>query len=398
MPPLDPVTQAIQSLLRGQVPKALRRDEAGDDADLAHLFDAANALVKAFGDAQEFILGLSQGILDVDPPRRNFLVSSFKHLHAHLRHLTWQTQQVARGDLSQRVDFMGDFSRAFNQMIESLREKRLIEQALQRTNEELVEAHAQIVDGLQYARTIQMAFLPNSEEMAAHLQDFFVIWKPKDLIGGDMYRFNPLPDGFLVAVIDCTGHGVPGAIMTMIAGAGLDQAQKSVGTHDPALILQELNGIVKRAVHQHQRESLSDDGLDIGICRFDAAERRVVFSGARIALSYCVEGTVREIKGDKQALGYKASKLSYRYTNHVIPIASPMSLYMTTDGLIHQIGGRRGIPFGKRRFARFLSDHQSEPMGRQGDLLEAALERYRGDEPQVDDMTVFGFSLGKERE
>lgn len=396
MTPLDRVTEAIESLLRGQVPQAIWTDEASDHSDLVRLFHVTNDLVRSFSEAQEFILGLSEGNLDVDPPRRNFLVSSFKQLHANLRHLTWQTQQVARGDLSQRVDFLGDFSHAFNAMIDALREKRLIEQALQRTNEELVEAHVQIMDGLQYARTIQTAFLPHMEDIAGHLANFFVIWKPKDLIGGDMYRFHALPDGFLVAVIDCTGHGVPGAIMTMIAGAGLDQAQKNVGTHDPALILQELNGIVKRAVHQHQTESPSDDGLDIGICRYDAAEGRVVFSGARISLWYGAESKVREIRGDKQALGYKASKLSYGYTNHVIPIASPTSLYMTTDGLIHQIGGPRGIPFGRARFARFLSDHQLEPMGRQRVLLDEALDRYRCDEPQVDDITVFGFRLGED--
>ncbi|MCA1961012.1 MAG: SpoIIE family protein phosphatase [Desulfomonile sp.] len=397
MSTLDQATEAILSLLRGQTPNVLLEDDVCDREDLARLFQATNALIKGFAEAQDFIFALSQGVLNVDPPHRNFLVSSFKDLHAHLRHLTWQTQQVARGDLSQRVDFLGDFSEAFNTMIEALREKRLIEKELQRANEQLREAHAQIIDSLQYGRTIQTAFLPNREEMAAHLDDFFVIWKPKDVIGGDIYRFNSIADRFLIAVIDCTGHGVPGSIMTMIAGSSLDEARRNVGLHDPAAVLQELNRIVKRALNQHHSESPSDDGLDIGICSVDPEAGRVVFSGAKIALYCCVNGEVREIKGDKQPIGYKRSNVSHRYTNHMITIDSPMSLYMTTDGLLHQIGGSRGFPFGKRRFIRFLIDHWAKPMGQQQALLEQALESYRGDEPQVDDITVLGFTIAGRR-
>jgi two-component system cell cycle response regulator len=138
---LDKTASAVESLLLGESPQEI--DTSGEDCseEVRKVCDAVNRLVTAFGEARRFILSLSEGKLEVEAPARNFLASAFKQLHANLRHLTWQTQQIARGDLNQRVDFLGEFSTSFNTMIESLREKRGLEDALQRTNE-LLERQA----------------------------------------------------------------------------------------------------------------------------------------------------------------------------------------------------------------------------------------------------------------
>ncbi len=408
-------TQALLSLLRGAPSSFVVEGEQTVGEELKELVKTTDLLIKEFVEAQDFLSSLSKGLLEVDPPPRNFLISPFKSLHSSLRHLTWQTKQVARGDLGQRVDFLGEFSDAFNTMIDSLREKREIELALKRSEERLglaidgadlglwdhdmgsgevvfntrfaeilgyafeeiqatvdfwherihpddkgifmeawtdhltgltrifrvehrlraksgdwkwilgigkivdrdpqeqpsrfagifvditdrrvaeaklekahaslLEANAEIVDGIQYARTIQKAFLPSPQEIASTVGDYFIIWSPKDVIGGDIYKFRRVPEGFLFSVIDCTGHGVPGAIMTMISGSSLDRALEEVGRPDPSLILARLNWLVQSSLNQHRAETESDDGLDIGVCFVNAQERTLVFAGARIGLS-----------------------------------------------------------------------------------------------------------------
>ncbi|MBI5252079.1 MAG: SpoIIE family protein phosphatase [Desulfomonile tiedjei] len=390
---VNAVKEAILSLLRGEPPNKISVPEIARGDSLDGLCESVNELMKTFSEAHDFLAFLSKGTLEVDPPRRSFLISPFKQLHSNLRHLTWQTKQVATGDFSHRVDFLGEFSDAFNSMIDSLREKRLVELELHEAHSKLLEANTQIMDSIHYARTIQTAFLPNTQEITSALKDFCIIWKPKDVIGGDIYKFRSHQDGFLIAAIDCTGHGVPGAIMTMIAGSSFDRALEEVGHADPALILQKLNLLVKNSLNQHVSESPSDDGLDIGICLVNKSRRTLVFAGAKIGLFRVSDGQVHEIPGDRQSIGYKTSRLSFNYTNHSLPIQDHATFYMCTDGITHQTGGPRQFPFGKKRFKRLLLDHCEKSLSEQKRAFEEAIEKYRGDEPQLDDMTLVGFTV-----
>jgi PAS domain S-box-containing protein len=145
-------------LTRGEIPDTLNAQGPQVSEDVARLADAVNILIKNYADSQHFLMSLSEGRLDVEPPRRNFLISSFKQLQAHLKHLTWQTQQVARGDLNQRVDFLGDFSVAFNSMIDALKEKRLIEEDLKKANQYLDSANREQRRLLSTAATAILTF------------------------------------------------------------------------------------------------------------------------------------------------------------------------------------------------------------------------------------------------
>lgn len=384
--------QALLDLLDG-TPNSLPI-ECGqvEDKGLQALCETTDLLITKFIEAHDFLSRLSNGLLEVDPPPRNFLISPFKRLHSNLRHLTWQTKQVATGDLSQHVDFLGEFSHAFNSMIAALKEKRQIELELQRAHADLVQANTEIMDSIRYAHTIQKAFLPNPQEIACHLSDYFIIWRPKDIIGGDIYKFKAVKEGFLFAVIDCTGHGVPGAIMTMISGECFDRAVEDVGYHDPAQVLKQLNWLVKSSLNQHHADSPSDDGLDIGICFVNKASGNAVFSGAKIGLWCLRNGILDEISSDRQSIGYKKSKLDFAYKNHTVPIDHDTTLYMTTDGMLHQSGGPKLLPFGKRRFRRLLLEHGGEPCYKQMPAIENEIDKYRGNEPQLDDITVVGFN------
>ncbi|MEW6352152.1 MAG: PAS domain-containing protein [Thermodesulfobacteriota bacterium] len=518
--PADLARRAIDALLSGGMPDPVPLSTEVDDG-LSALLQSLNELIEKFHEAREFITALSAGHLEKEPPLRNYLISPFKQLHSRLAHLTWQTMQVARGDLNQRVDFLGEFSTAFNSMIRSLQEKRRLEKALEQSErrlalaldgaalglwdvdldsssvvfnsrwaemlgylpdeleprisswfdrihpddrpefdrewhthlagltpnmksehrvlaksgtyrwilslgrivdrnedgkplrmagtflditdrksaeQELVKAHAllleantNILDSIHYARTIQTASLPLHQEIEPYLADYFVLWKPRDVIGGDFYKFRPVPEGFLAAVMDCTGHGVPGAIITMIAGSCFDRAVEEVGHEDPAGILHRLDTLVKLALSQHRQESLADDGLDIGICSVNRTQGRLLYAGARIDL-YCARHTdVDEIRADPQSIGYKSSNRRIAFRNHEIPLDANTVLYLVTDGITSQPGGLKGLPMGRSRFTQLLRECCGQPLRDQRRFLEDSVRQYRGQIPQLDDMTLLAF-------
>jgi serine phosphatase RsbU (regulator of sigma subunit) len=376
----------ISRLLHGEDVPPVAIPTANCSRSLRDLVEVTNLLVRHFAESKAFLEMLSQGNLNADPPPRNLLLSPFKQLHSNLRHLVWQTHQVSLGDLSQRVDFLGTFSDAFNSMIASLREKRRVEEALRAAN-------ATIMEGIQYAQTIQGALLPREADIHRVTRDYCCIWRPRDLIGGDMFAFETVPEGFVVAVMDCTGHGVPGAIMTMIARTCLARAIQEKGYEDPAAVLACLNTLVQQTLNQHRKDTPSDDGLDIGLCCVNKKEEVLTFAGAKISLFFLLDQRVQEVRPDKQSIGYKTSSLDFTYTNHHVEAGRGIPFYMTTDGLTDQIGGPRGFPFGKRRFWTVIAERRDVPMLEQMKALELSFDRWRGVEPQVDDVTCLGFRV-----
>lgn len=323
-----------------------------------------------------------------------------------IEHLSQVATKVQKGDLDvrsgiQREDEIGILASEFDAMVDELKNHvDVLDSKVQEKTRELNEnydklqaANWQIIDSIQYAETIQHGILPTKQDLALHMKEHFVIWKPKDIIGGDFYGLSSQKEGFLIAVADCTGHGVPGAIMTMVAGMALQQVVKEVNATDPAVILKALNQMVQRVLNQHTSEACSDDGLDIGICHVSRERGTMRFAGARIDLYYTLSGELMFLKGDKQSIGYKSSDIHYAYAAHEIHLEPDMRFYMTTDGLLDQGGGPKGFPFGKRRFREFLLAHRDEPLEEQKQALKRELSEYQGDLEQRDDMTVLAFVI-----
>ncbi len=389
------IAESLKELAYGRVSDLMEKLPSDlEDEDLALLVEEAVKLIKSYSEAQKFLEALSDGRLEVEPPARNYFISPFKQLHANLKHLTWQTQQVAKGDFNQKVDFLGDFSSAFNSMIESLKEKRLIESALEKSHEELKEANSKILDSIDYAGSIQSAILPPTQQLDSILSSYFVIWNPRDVLGGDIYWLVGDKEEFAFAVVDCTGHGVPGAIMTMMAVTSLKRAEHEIGFRDPGALLERVNILMRDGLRHRSRGKLYDDGMDIGVCYVDRVKRKVIYSGAHVSLYVCCDDLdAVEIKGNNHSLGYKSSNPNYRFTNRELHLPEITDLYLTTDGLIDQIGFSKGLPFGKRRFKRaIVNNYGSSPEHKRRGLLKE-FETHMGDENQRDDVTVFAISL-----
>lgn len=274
------------------------------------------------------------------------------------------------------------------------------------------EKNRLVMESINYASVIQKSFLRASrEDMEASLSDYFMHWEPRDKVGGDYYFCKKFDDGFFLALIDCTGHGVPGAFMTLIMASFLDHILLEDNRHDPAGALAAMNRKVKTALGQVGEQNIvpidgsrfskmtdkeqSDDGMDTAFCWVSLEQGRMVYAGAKTPLFLLEPGAAEatQLDGDKKGVGYVETPMDYAWTNREIPLAKGARVYLTTDGIIDQIGGPKNIAFGKRRFMNLLQEHAAKPMMEQERLLMQAFYEYQGSQHRRDDVSVLGFSV-----
>ncbi|WP_207680085.1 SpoIIE family protein phosphatase [Desulfonema magnum] len=298
-------------------------------------------------------------------------------------------------------DEIAELGFAFNDMLETISEhhyhlEELVEKRtaeLNKTLEKVEEANKKIMDSLQYAKMIQRSMLTNLDMIKIYLPDSFFVWMPRDIVSGDIFFTDSFDDGFVIAVLDCTGHGIPGAFMTMIASSGLTRIIRNEKCHDPAQVLKQLNFTVKTSLQQDTEYAVSDDGLDAAICLVNTKEKTLVFAGARLPLVYVHNDTSHIIKGDRQSLGYRKSNTDFNFTNQTISIEQGMSFYMLTDGFIDQLGGEKNRRFGTRRFRNLAEQISRERFEKQGEMLLQTFNEYQGENERQDDVTVIGFAF-----
>ena len=253
-------------------------------------------------------------------------------------------------------------------------------------------ANQLILQSLRYASRIQSAVLPARQELRAVAADHFLIWEPRDIVGGDFFWFQPIEDGYAVMVGDCTGHGVPGAFMTLIAWGLLDRMLRTASSDKPSEVLAGLHRGVQSLLGQNEEGGETDDGLEAGVCFIKPSKREMSFAGARFSLWRANQEDVIEIKGDRKGIGYRRYPQGTTYTDYTFPYDDRDSFYLSTDGLIDQIGGPRGRSFGKRRFLELLRQNRGIPMRAQEESFRRALERHQGEQLRRDDLTVLGFT------
>lgn len=270
----------------------------------------------------------------------------------------------------------------------------------ERTNElnltlkKVKEANDHIMESIRYSRLIQTSLLPDPRRVREILPQSFFIWKPRDIVGGDMYYCESFESGIIIALIDCTGHGVPGAFMTMLAVSGLQRVIGEEKVMEPSIILKRMNHIIKTSLQQNSRESKSNDGLDAAICYYDFQTKEMLFAASRLNLYIMDNGVMDIIKGDPHSIGYVSSDLFYEFTTHRIPQADLGKIfYITTDGYVDQLGGTRNRRFGSKQFKQLIMDNHSLDFAEQKKKFVQTLRSYRDDNPRTDDVTLTGFML-----
>jgi serine phosphatase RsbU (regulator of sigma subunit) len=259
------------------------------------------------------------------------------------------------------------------------------------------EKNRQIMHSIDYASVIQRSLLrPSDLALADVLDDAHLEWQPRDVVGGDFYHFARYEDGWFAAIADCTGHGVPGAFMTLISSSTLTQALQQLGPRDPAALIGEVNRGVKSMLGQIEGSNgapESNDGMDAAFLWFDNATRQLHFAGAKLPLFQLDpdQQAVQTIDAERMGVGYLDSPLDYAWTNKVIPIAEGSLLFLTTDGLIDQIGGAKDIAYGKRRMRDVLLAQRTECARHVSQAMLDDYQAWQGAQPRRDDLTFFCF-------
>jgi len=261
----------------------------------------------------------------------------------------------------------------------------------------LRDAYDIISQSIQYASRIQESFLPDEGVFDSACSEHFVLWQPRDMVGGDMYWHRYWGNGDLILLGDCTGHGVPGAFMTLISNGALDKAYMEIVPGDIAGLLQRMHQLIQQALRQDEEDGPSDDGLELGACYISPDRRTLTFAGARFSLYETNKDGVNEIKGDRSGLGYRRISPNVQFTNRNIDLHAGNRFYMTSDGLIDQVGGERNRSFGKKRFKALLASMSEVPMAAQAEQIQQALTDYQGNQIRRDDIAVLGFGIAVEK-
>ncbi len=285
----------------------------------------------------------------------------------------------------------------------------LIETIILKTEMLIAVSHAQkeikiknkkITDSINFSSMIQNSIMPKEFVINNNIPKNFIMWEPKDIVGGDIYLFEDIGktpydfgDGFLMFIIDCTGHGVPGAFMTMITKTAISNIISKNNYNNPALILFELNQKIKTTLNQNSSDTASNAGLDGAVLYFDREDKKITFASANTPLFYIENGDLKVIKGDRESIGYKDSNINFEFKNYEINLDSQKYFYITTDGFIDQNGGSKSFPFGKKRVKNLIIENYTKEFSEQKKIFLNALKEYQAKEERNDDITMIGFSL-----
>ncbi|MCS7189423.1 MAG: SpoIIE family protein phosphatase [Bacteroidia bacterium] len=276
-------------------------------------------------------------------------------------------------------------------------EKSLIEQSKRQLEEAykiIEQKNKEIEESLQYAARIQQGMIAPPAQLRRYFPQSFILWLPRDVVSGDFYWFLPLEDRTYLAVADCTGHGVPGALMTMISSAILTQAVLGEGLRDPDQILARVHQLMRRALRQDVEGSKSQDGMDIALIAYEFSTKKIYYAGANRPLWLVQPGASEliEIKADRKGIGGAMAPPEHFFTLHILEPPKGSWIYASSDGYQDQFS-KEGRKYMSKRFKHFIYQISSLSWEAQLEALRTELEAWKGTTPQTDDILVAGFQI-----
>ena len=278
----------------------------------------------------------------------------------------------------------------------SLIRKRRINRILNTQNREISEQRQKIISSINYAKKIQNSILLPESHIRQHLPESFVFFKPKDIVSGDFYWFAKVEDAVMVATIDCTGHGVPGAFMSLIANSKLNKVVMEMGLRDPGEILEHVHREIMESLHQNDAFSDAQDGMDMTLCVVKPGEP-LRYAGANNPLIVVDNGVVTEHKADNLSIGgtffRDAMARQNGFTTREVVYTSGAALFMFTDGFVDQFGGEAGKKFNKQRFRELVLEASAGDLAGANDRFDAAFSAWCGSYDQLDDVLIIGLRL-----
>ena len=262
---------------------------------------------------------------------------------------------------------------------------------ISRKNRRMEEQNAHITNSIQYARDIQMAMLPEESELRTFFPESFIFNAPRAIVSGDIFLFGRLGHRMVLALVDCTGHGVPGAFLTVLVNNLLNQLVLEQQMHNPAEIVTLLDEKVQKTLRSQPNNNQSNS-MDIALMVVDSETRWLEFTGAKMPLYYVHNYSLVQIKGDRFSVGSTDTDEKF-FTRQRIKLQEGDYIYMATDGFQNQFGGKDGKKFMKTQFRRLLNSLSTLPMANQKAVLEQRFDSWKGDQSQTDDVLVVGLQL-----
>jgi serine phosphatase RsbU (regulator of sigma subunit) len=365
--PVRKLRSVLLALGRGVFPRTrihARNDEIGE------MSQALSGLIDGLKRTTEFSHAVAAGDLNADyqPLSDEDMLG---HALLKMRTELGERERVLATKVKERTE-------------EVVRQKEEVE----RQSRKVVELYKNVTDSIRYAKRLQESILPPEKRIKELLPESFVLYRPKDIVSGDFYWVEEVNNKVIFAAVDCTGHGVPGAFMSLVGHNGLNQAIKEHGITKPCDVLRDLNRIAYETLHK-DRDQFVRDGMDMALCALDPQRLMLEYSGANCPLYLVRNDEVIQYAPDKRPIG-GFDLGDEGFTDHRIQLHKGDVVYIFSDGYADQFGGPKGKKFLYRRFRELLIEIHGKPMDRQKVLLLEALNQWRGAQEQVDDVLVIG--------
>ena len=368
--PVHKLKMVLLSLSKGVFPKhsiKAKSDEIGE------MTSALNRVISGLEETKDFAIAVGAGQFDTQYEPLSEEDSLGK------------TLMKMRDDLAEN-------ERSLEKKVEE-RTAELVEkqQEVELQNEKISELYEEVTDSIKYAKGLQEAILPPDEFVEEVMPDSFILYKPKDIVSGDFYWIEKKKDKVYFAAVDCTGHGVPGAFMSIVGYNALNEALRT--NDDPGSILDALNKGISKTLHNNAMGSTTKDGMDLALCSYDVKTKTLEYAGAYNPLYLIRDGEVNQLKADKFAIGGYYEDATKKYTNHVIQLQEKDYIYVFSDGYADQFGGPKGKKFMYKRFRDYLLTLNGKSMNAQRDFLNNTIEQWKGPLEQIDDILVIGMHV-----
>lgn len=272
--------------------------------------------------------------------------------------------------------------------------ERELKEELQQIKKVIEKQNEKIMDSINYAHRIQDAIIPKSAYLKELLGEHFVFYKPKDVVSGD-FPWVYERDGYVyIAVVDCTGHGVPGAMMSLIGSLLLNDVVNNQGkSKSPDQILNELHQAIVKTLKQDVEGNTAADGMDVAICRIDKKNKEVQFSGAHRPLYHLRKGELTEYKGDKYPIGGNQYKGKNHFTKQDVTIKKGDSIFFFSDGFPDQFGGPENLKYGPKRIREGIIKNGGKSMEHMKEYFENSYDKWKGNLKQIDDVLLIGIKF-----
>lgn len=290
-----------------------------------------------------------------------------------------------------------------NQNEELIQQKEEIEaqrDRIEETNQSLTAAlqvinqkSQKITDSIRYAQRIQQTLLPAKEFITSVFPESFVLFLPKDIVSGDFYWMHKENDIVYFAAIDCTGHGVPGAFMSIFAHNILTQALEELELPEPYEILNYISTSIRATLRREELHANIKDGMDLSLCSYNLKNKELKFSGVHNSLYIIQNNELIEYKGDKQPIGEPFEDATHQYRQHVLTIQDSSKIYLFSDGFYDQFGGKEQKKFMTRNFKALILRIHQYPSNKQLEMLQQEFNDWKGDYEQIDDVLIWGIQL-----